>query len=232
MNKNSRKHYWDSEYRDPLMMAKDSRPQKHVLRFVKWMRRKKPELLQKGINVLDMGCGLGRNLAFFHKKFGCSGTGYDISTQALSLAKKEYADMDISFYEKNIGTPFRNISDASVDIVLDVTSSHLLTEHERSVYVAELGRVVRSGGIIYFRTFALEADKNAKTLLKQFPGKEQRTYVHPVLGTTERVFRRKDIIDLYEKDFILLHAERTSGYQRANNQSYKRNYWECYLERK
>jgi len=232
MTKDTRKKQWDTEYDNPELMTRDTKPQKHVLRFLKWMKKKKRDLLNEDSLVLDMGCGLGRNIAYINKKFISPGIGYDISASALAFARKNYSNKKISFNEKNIGTRFDTIADGSVSLVLDVTTSHMLSARERTLYISELARIIIPGGMIYFRTLAREGDTNAKKLLLEFPGTEDGTYIHPILKTQERVFTRKDIFDLYGEFFNVVYSERSIGYQKVGNQSYKRNYWEVYLERK
>jgi hypothetical protein len=73
---------------------------------------------------------------------------------------------------------------------------------------------------------------NAKNLIKQFPGSETNTYVLPGTGMAERVFLQSDLESDYSTEFDMVHIEKTSGYQKWGNQSYKRNYWVVYLQKK
>ena len=82
------------------------------------------------------------------------------------------------------------------------------------------------------RTFAMDGDINAKKMIKEFPGSEPNSYVLPGTGMTERVFSKTEIEADYQTGFKIGYIEKTSGYQKWNNQSYKRNYWIVYLQKK
>jgi hypothetical protein len=49
---------------------------------------------------------------------------------------------------------------------------------------------------------------------------------------TERVFSKSDLESDYLTNFTILNIEKTTGYQKWGNQSYKRNYWIVYLQKK
>ena len=85
---------------------------------------------------------------------------------------------------------------------------------------------------MFVRTLAMEGDKNAKNLIKEFPGGEPNTYQLPGTGMTEQVFSQEDLVREFTEHFEILFTEKTSGYQKWGNQNYKRNYWVMYLQRK
>jgi len=181
--------------------------------------------------ILDLGCGNGKNLRYAVDEFALKGIGYDISATAIAQARSLKGDANIDYQIRSIGAPYP-LADASVDLILDATSSNALSEAERATYLSETARVLKPDGYLFLRALCLEGDTNAKNLIKQFPGPEKDTYVLAETGITERVFSKEDLKELYGQHFEMVSLEKTTGYQRWGNQSYKRNYWIGYLKRK
>jgi ubiquinone/menaquinone biosynthesis C-methylase UbiE len=221
---------WEQEYKNPQFLTLGTEPLAVVKDFFKELRRKQ-KIDMSDFVVLDLGCGNGKNLAYAVENFCKSGIGYDISKTAIDQAEKLSKDLPIEYQVRSIGEKF-SIKDGSIDIILDVTSSNSLNEQEREIYLQEMFRVLKPSGFIFVRALCLDGDKNAKQLIKEFPGKEQDTYTLPDVGVTERVFSKEDFVKTYEKYFKIIKLEKTEGYQKWGNQSYKRNYWVMYAKLK
>ena len=234
MNKNA--SAWESEYRDPQFLTLGTEPLSDVkdfLRFIKKQTRMHSERYPKPIHewtVLDLGCGNGKNVRYVVDNYCARGIGYDISPTAIAQAAALRGNANIEYATRSIGEPYP-ISDETVDIIIDATSSNSLSESERACYLAEMMRVLKPGGFIFARALCLDGDANAKQLIKDFPGTEPDTYVLPQVGVTERVFTRADFLEAY-RNFEMLHLEKTTGYQKWGNQNYKRNYWVAYFMKK
>jgi SAM-dependent methyltransferase len=223
-------HPWEQEYRNPQFITLGIEPIAAIRDFAKWLRRKQKVDMTDFV-VLDLGCGNGKNLKYIIEQFAQSGIGYDISETAIAQARELAGDLPIRYEVRSIGDTFP-LNDSSIDLVIDSTSSHALTLKERGKFLKEISRVLRPGGYLFIRTLAIEGDTNAKKLLKQFPGKESNTYVLPGTGMTERVASYEDLKKEFGKEFDFLYTEKVSGYQKWENQSYKRNYWIVYFQRK
>ncbi len=227
---------WDREYRKSKLLTKDNKPQADVVRFVKWLkRRKSADEAEKGVTVensdiLDLGSGAGRN-SFYFAEMGCRVTGLEISKTAIEISEQnaKEADLDIKYIKQSIGEKFP-CEDKSIDIALDVTSSNSLTESERETYLLETHRVLKDGGYFFVKALCKDGDDNAKFLIKNHPGPEKDTYIMPELGVTERVWSKEDFVSTYEKQFTILKIEKKTSYSRMNNRSYKRNFWIAYLK--
>jgi len=222
--------FWDKEYMKPQLVSQSHKPQKDFLRFIKWLKKNKCIDLYSGITVLDLGCGVGRNSFYMADNYEARVYGYDFSPDAIGKAKKVHAHKLVIFQERNIAKSFP-LEDSSVDIIFDVTTSNALNEQERLLYLSECARVLKPRGYMYVRALAKEGDKNAQRMVEDFPGGEYDTYQHPQLGVKERIFSESDFRTLYGKYFDVVQMERKTGYQRWGEQSYKRNYWNCYLLR-
>lgn len=223
-------HPWEREYKNPQFITLGTEPIADVRDFMKWLRRKQ-KVDTTDFVVFDAGCGNGKNIKYIVEHFCASGIGYDISQTAIDYAKQLQENLPIEYYTRSIGDPFI-LNDDSIDLVIDATSSHALNLRERTVYLSEIDRILKPGGYYFLRTLALDGDANAKKLIKQFPGDEPNTYILPGTEMTERAFTKEEIERDYSNAFNILLLQKTSGYQKWGNQSYKRNYWVVYLQKK
>ena len=221
---------WNNEYQDSQLVTSDVKPQKDFFRFLEWMEKNKNMELDSGITVLDLGCGVGRNGFYMAEKHNAIVYGWDFSEHAIEKGKKLFQHENLELSKRDITHDFP-LADNSVDMILDITASNALSESGRKKYLSEMNRVLKPGGYIYVRTLAKEGDKNARGLIKKFPGVEYDTYRHPDLKVTERIFSGPDFKELYEKYFRVIRMLRKSGYQRFGKQNYKRNYWNIYIQK-
>ena len=222
---------WENEYHNPLLLTKDAKPQKDVLRFFKFLRKEQKIDLAE-LNVLDLGCGTGRN-ANYLAELDNNVVGYDISPTAIRIARQRAHELElkVDFEIKNIGEECNDLQSESIDLVLDILSSNSLNEKERNIYLSEVNRILKKGGYFFVKILCKEGDTNAKNLLKKFPGKEKDTYINQDMNLTERVFGREDFVQVYEKYFKILQLQKKTNYARFKGQVYKRNYWLAYLKK-
>jgi SAM-dependent methyltransferase len=219
---------WEDEYKNPKLIRLDNTPTKAVVRFSKFLRKERG-LPLSNINILDLGCGIGKNslfLADFDKETN-GATGFDVSSTALEHARRIAQEMGIKnadFRKQSIGTTWP-VDNSSFDIILDVTSSNSLSETEREVYLNEIQRTLKPGGYLFVRALCKDGDANAKTLLKSNPGKEKDTYIMPEFGLVERVFSREDLLATYAHIGEMLYLDKETHYSKFKGRIYKRNFW-------
>ncbi len=221
---------WEREYKNPLFVTKNDGPQADTLRFLKFL--KKEEKFQvEDKNILDLGCGTGRN-ANYLADMGNNVIGIEISKTALNLARERAGGLNINvdYRQGDIGKEYE-IKDNSIDLVLDVTSSNSLDDKGREIYLREVYRILKKDGYFFVRALAKDGNKNVKNLLKQSPGREYDTYIIKEIGLTERVFSRNDFIRMYSQYFKILKLEKKTSYTTFNNRIYKRDYWLAYLQK-
>jgi SAM-dependent methyltransferase len=221
---------WEKEYRNPLLVTKNDGPQADTLRFLKYLKKEEKYPVESR-TILDLGCGTGRNANYLADR-GNTVIGIEISKTALALAKKRAQELSVSvdYRLADIGVPYE-INDASVDIVLDITSSNSLDEKGREIYLQEVDRVLKEGGYFFVRALAKDGNKNVKNLLKQSPGKEYDTYIIKEIGLAERVFSKEDFIKMYGAFFKILHVEKKTSYSTFNGRIYKRDYFLAYMQK-
>lgn len=220
---------WEKEYNNPKLVTKKDGPQADTLRFLKFLKKEK-KLKLENLNILDLGCGTGRNSNYL-SEMGNNVIGIEISKTALNIAKSRSVQTGfgrVEYVLGDIGEPY-DVGDNWADIILDVTSSNSLSELGREVYLSEMNRVLKKGGFVFVRALCKDGNKNVKNLLKSSPGKEYDTYVIKEIGLTERVFSREDFIKTYSKFFKILKLEKKTSYTTFNDRIYKRDYFLAYL---
>lgn len=230
MINNNQGSVWEGEYKNPLFVTKNDAPQADTLRFLKFLKKEeKFEIEDK--NILDLGCGTGRNSNYL-AELGNKVIGIEISKTALNLAKERASQLilNVDYRLGDIGKEY-DIKDDSIDLVLDVTSSNSLDEKGRKIYLKEVNRILKKDGYFFVRALCKDGNKNVKNLLKQSPGREYDTYIIKEIGLTERVFSRDDFIKVYSQYFKILKLEKKTSYTTFNNRIYKRDYWIAYLSK-
>lgn len=226
------KSTWEKEYHKPLLVSKDERPQNFLVQFIKHIK-KEEKLPITDLQVLDLGCGTGRNTNYLAER-GNHVVGIDIAANALKIgeerAKKLGLEAQVKYLNQSIGKtmPF---PDNYFDLILDITSSNSLNKAEREVYLQESYRLLKPSGFMILRTLCKDGDQNVKKLLALSPGKEADTYFLKELGLTERVFSEVDLKKLYS-NFIFKKLVKDVGYPKINDRVYKRKYWLAILSKK
>jgi SAM-dependent methyltransferase len=202
-------NFWDSEYENSKHFSLSDAPAEDLVKFTRWMERNYGrEFLNPTVNVLDLGCGNGRNLIFLSKTYGCRGTGYDISGVAVKQAKTAAGGLPLNFITRTIDGNLE-AKDGTYNLVLDMMTSHYLDDEKREELRAEIKRVLKPGGWLLYKTFLLEDDWNAKRMIRENPSGEKNTYVHPTIGIAEHVSTEEEIIKLFEPLFEIHKVEKT-----------------------
>lgn len=198
------KAFWDGEYKDKSYLAISMNPSEDLEKFTRWLERAYGKIyLNVTTSVLDLGSGNGRNLAWLAEQYGVKGIGYDISFEATKQAIAYAAAHNLKLtYEARSIAGLLTIPDSSQSLVLDMMTSHFLTQEQRKVLIEETFRVLKPGGFLFYKTFLLDEDKNAKRMIVENPGDEENTYIHPTIGVAEHVSTQEEIETLYGGKFI------------------------------
>jgi ubiquinone/menaquinone biosynthesis C-methylase UbiE len=225
----AQKDVWEKEYLNPKLVTRDWEPQKQTKKFFKWLRKEQGMDLSQ-ISVLDLGCGTGRN-AIYLAEYGAKCIGYDISPSAIKMGRRKAQELEVSvtLEARSIGEEFP-IANESMDVVMDIIASNSLSDVEREIYVREVFRVLKPGGILYVKGLWKEGDKHAKNLIKQFPGPDPDTYIMPGLNLCEKVFDSESLRKWYENFEIVLFQSRVS-YAQFEGKSFKRMYFDAYFKK-
>jgi len=134
--------------------------------------------LVKGMNVLDVGCGIGRNAVALSKRFANNlhYVGFDIVRFGIVWCRKRFsgsenyrfihADIYNSFYNPrgsgNADSYVFPSADKSVDFIFATSVYTHMQASEVDHYLAETARCLKYGGKAYFTCFILDAESNAQ----------------------------------------------------------------------
>lgn len=230
--------FWNKEYKTAEHLALSEEPASDLLAFVRWAKRNSEwEPFPEGGFVLDIGCGNGRNIGNMCEEYKMGGLGIDISEEALLQAREKFikklALPDLTFQKGEIGEPIA-LENESVDIALDMMTMHFLNDEKRAAYVAEIARVVKPFGWMFLKTFILDADQNAKRMIRDYPtpGKELNSYIHPRMKVLEHVFTQDEIEGLFSPYFVVHKMIRSYKHVHKDGKPHKRRTISVYLERR
>ncbi len=192
MNEKRLKEFWNKEYKDPTMFLLSEEVSADLVKFSRWMLKEYgKDALRPEITILDAGTGNGRNLLWMNEMFRINGFGYDLSDEGIAQAKAAAAKLQfgskLEFRVHSIGDLIP-LPDESVDIVLDMMSSHFLKNDERKKFIAEVARVLKPQGVLLFKSFYAARDSHTKELLEKHGADEENAYIHPKLKVYEYVW--------------------------------------------
>lgn len=225
------KNFWNDEYTKAKHLTLSDEPAEDLQKFVRWvLRNAEWPPFPKGGFVLDIGCGNGRNIIALCREAGMNGLGIDISGVALAQARVAAKDLKIEFKEQSATKQFP-LEDQSVDVVLDMMTTHFLNEKERTELLTEIVRVIKPYGWLFFKTFILEDDAHAKRLLAEYPAGERNSYIHPRINALEHVWTENELIDFFSPYFKIYKMLKSYKHISSDGKPYKRRTISLYMER-
>lgn len=196
-------NFWDREYTKPDHLALSTAPSEDFLKFLRFLQRHHQEVLETGNVALDLGCGNGRQLAHLQKAYSMTVHGIDTSATAIKQAAQLCPIPDQAhLLTRSIAEPLP-LPDATCDMVLDMMTSHFLLEKARARLLDEVVRVIKPGGFLLMKTFLSDEDKHTTRLLREYPGPEPYTYIHPVIGVPEYVYSEAALRTYLEPHFTI-----------------------------
>lgn len=223
--------FWDQEYAsggEHLALSSDE--SEDLAKFVRWQARQKNEVqLDRAAEVLDLGCGNGRNLIYLARELGAKGTGYDISNAAISEARRAGEGLPLTFEARSIAGEI-HLPDSSMDLALDMMASHFLNASEREFLRDEIYRILRPGGWLFMKTFLRDEDLHTARLLKEFPTDEAGTYIHPVIGVAEHAYEEDELLNFLGEKFLVQKVYRSHKH-RIRGQARKRRTISVYVQK-
>lgn len=102
--------------------------------------------LSKPLNILEYGCGIGRNIKHFKKYFpGSEITGCDISKKSIELASKE--NPDVKFF--NIDNESLSERKGHFDLVFVSCVFHHIAPELRPEAIKNINNLLKPGGSLY-----------------------------------------------------------------------------------
>jgi SAM-dependent methyltransferase len=105
--------------------------------------------------VLDYGCGYGRQLAELTRLGYCDLTGVDASAAMVKRAREQLPGVPIDVCETYPAPHPKASFDA---ILLSAVLTCIVRDEEQRALIAELGRMLRPGGVLLLSDFLLHSD--------------------------------------------------------------------------
>lgn len=109
--------------------------------------------VEKGMNILDVGCGTG-NFSIKLTKMGCKVTGIDISDNMLDIARKKAAEenLDIKFLHMDLND--LKFEENEFDAVFSMAAFEFIDDEDAPKGLEGMLRVVKEGGQVLIGTIS------------------------------------------------------------------------------
>ena len=149
---------WDKSYKnkDNFLLY----PSEQVVRFFNGFvyKIKNLKFSKKNFKVLDLGCGAGRHLVFFGQN-KCKIIGYDISNEALKLAKKNLDFHKIKEYELTNSLNSKIIKNNDLDIIVCHGVLDSMSEEEAKKTIKIAKSKLKKNGLFYAEVIGKKTSK-------------------------------------------------------------------------
>ncbi len=229
------KEFWNKEYQTSEHLALSMNVSEDLEKFIRWMERDfGRKYLNPIVKVIDIGTGNGRNIIYMSNNFGMRGVGYDISEVAIKEAIKNAEDLPLEFAVRSMTEPLPD-ADNSTTFVLDMMASHFLHKEEREKLLAEIVRVLKPGGWLFFKSFLADEDLHSARLLKDHPSDEPGGYIHPKIGVHEHVWTEDEAREFFEPYFEIHKIQKSHKHinrgKIGEERAWKRRTFSMYLQK-
>jgi cyclopropane fatty-acyl-phospholipid synthase-like methyltransferase len=141
---------WDNTYRtnQHVWGDKPSELATYACNYLQGMKSS-----DKAIEILDLGCGYGRDAIYLARNTKCHVLGIDNSSEAIEMATKALAD-DLKSRVGFQCCDFRQIPEEKFDIVFASNFYQLLKMEERNTFRDIIEKRLKPGGMLFLSTFS------------------------------------------------------------------------------
>ena len=223
--------FWNKEYKSSGHLKLSKEPGEDFLKGIRYIERHTGrEYLNPVSTALDLGCGNGRHAVYLAEVYGMHGIGYDISEEAINLARAASLQLPLKYEARTIEGNFDKIKDGSIALVVDLMTSHFLKAKDREHLRSEILRVLKPGGWLIFKSFLADEDLHTKRLLRDHPADEPGAYIHPEFGMYEYVWSEEALREFFEP-YLTLHKIEKSHRHIIRGKAGKRRTVTAYLQK-
>jgi len=107
----------------------------------------------KDMEILDLGCGYGRDAIYLARNIKCHILGIDNSSEAIEMARKALAD-DLESRIRFECHDFRQMTDGKFEIIFVSNFYQLLKAEERKALRNIIEKKLKPGGMLFLSTFS------------------------------------------------------------------------------
>jgi len=107
----------------------------------------------EAIDILDLGCGYGRDAIYLARNINCRILGIDNSREAVEMARKTLAD-DLESRARFQCGDFRQMPEGKFDIVFTSNVYHLLKTEDRDTFKNIINKRLKHGGMLFLSTLS------------------------------------------------------------------------------
>ncbi len=201
-------NFWDREYTNPEHLALSTEPGEDFLKFTRFLERHYPTHLTAAHCALDLGCGNGRHLQYLVHHYGMNVYGLDISAAAIKQARAVLPEYAQQLFTRSIAEPLP-LPDNAAHLIFDLMTSHFLNSAQRDALLQEIVRVGTLDSLFLCKTFLRDDDLHTERLLREYPGPEPGTYIHPAIGAPEFVYSEAELRTFLEPHFTIERVYRS-----------------------
>ncbi|NVM03262.1 MAG: class I SAM-dependent methyltransferase [Candidatus Helarchaeota archaeon] len=193
--------FWDNKYKKEKRLW-GKKPSELGVLTVQYL--KKSNLDNKNLEILDIGCGYGRDVFYISENVKCKILGIDSSNEAIILAKNfDYKDRKGKIIFRQCD--FKDLDETKYEVIFVSNLFQILKKKERNALRNTILRVLKANGLIFLSTLSVNDPEHycKGTPISGEPNSYViGTYVHFCTEhELERDFNFLDIQNLYEHEY-------------------------------
>jgi len=192
--------FWENIYSGGSQLNKY--PFDQVVSFV--FRNRPPTLRaenKKGINIMELGCGVGNNL-WFAAREGFNVTGIDISESAIAYAKKRFSDEGLNGTFICGDFSCINKLEDRFDLVIDRSALCCTTKENAKKTITGLRAIMNPSAKMFFNPCS---DRHSGCASGVYSANGMTVNMSKGPSTTAEIYfyGRRDIFELFEDGFTI-----------------------------
>ena len=193
--------YWDKEYASYERVWGEA-PSELAKAAVRYLREHQPNT--DVLDILDIGCGYGRDALYFSDNFSCSILGIDISEKAIDIASKAV----LKGQKKGVRfqcCDFTELNEGKYDMVVVSNLYQVLKKDEREALRKAAMTTLKPNGLLFLSTLSTRDPEHfgkGIPVLGEANSFIDKRYVH-LCAREELIedFAFLDIEELYEHEY-------------------------------
>lgn len=195
---------WDKIYKGDKHIWGD-KPSELAVVAVAYLQ--KHRLCDKNLSILDIGCGYGRDIAYFSKNLKCTILGIDSSKEAINMANSVCPKASNI---KLLRCEFSEIHNCKYDVIFIANLYHLLKPDERKKLRDTIGKSLKSDGLLFLSTLSVKDPQGygkGAAIPNEINSFKNRTYVHfYTRDELSKEFNFLRISELFEHEYYEPHS--------------------------